>query len=156
MADVENIDQGVTSSSVERLARGAAVMLALSLAVAFAYSAWRFQSFVQPWMVVACAGFAVIGLLSLLAWFAGVFSLVGTDSDRQFYDAVTDALSDCCVVTDSKDRAVYANAPYLKLASNAGVSRLVGFDVLYSGYTEFAEPIYQLAQAKPCTAMCAW
>lgn len=147
MADVENINKGLGSARVERVMRGIAILFALILALAVGYAAWRFQSLIQPWMVVGGAGFAVIGLLSLLAWFAGVFSLVGTDSDRQFYDAVTDALTDCCVVTDGKGRAIYANAPYLKLASRAGVARLVGFDVLYSGYSEFAEPVYQLAQA---------
>jgi hypothetical protein len=147
MADVENINQSLATSRAKRVARGAAVALALFLAIAFGYAAWRFQGLIQPWMAALSSGLAVIGLLSLLAWFAGVFSLVGADSDRQFYDAMTDALTDCCVVTDSKGRAVYANAPYLKLASRAGVARLVGFDVLYSGYSEFSEPVYQLAQA---------
>ncbi|HUR43938.1 MAG TPA: response regulator, partial [Aestuariivirga sp.] len=42
---------------------------------------------------------------------------------------------------------VYANGPFIKLASEAGAGRLVGMDVLYAGYPEFTEPIYQLAQA---------
>jgi two-component system, cell cycle sensor histidine kinase and response regulator CckA len=147
MAVSDNIGQSLTTSRVERVARGLAVLIALLLALAVGFAAWRFESYIQPWMIAAGASFAIVGLLALLAWFAGVFSLVGTDSDRQFYDAMTDALVDCCVVTDGKGRAVYANASYLKLASKAGVARLVGFDVLYSGYSEFAEPIYQLAQA---------
>ena len=69
------------------------------------------------------------------------------DGDRQFYDAVVDALAEPAVVADAKGRAVYANAPYMKLASRAGLSRLVGFDVLYAGYPDFVEPVYQLGQA---------
>ncbi len=69
------------------------------------------------------------------------------DADRQFCDTLIDALGDPAVVLDAKGRAVYANAPFIKLASKAGVSRLVGFDVLYAGYPDFVEPIYQLGQA---------
>ena len=69
------------------------------------------------------------------------------DGERQFYDAVVDALVEPAVVADAKGRAVYANAPYMKLASSAGLSRLVGFDVLYAGYPDFVEPVYQLGQA---------
>jgi len=69
------------------------------------------------------------------------------DSERQFYDSIIDALADPAVVADAKGRAVYANAPYMKLASKAGLSRLVGFDVLYAGYPDFVEPVYQLGQA---------
>ena len=69
------------------------------------------------------------------------------DTDRQFYDAVVDALAEPAVVADAKGRAVFANAPYMKLASRAGLSRLVGFDILYAGYPDFAEPVYQLGQA---------
>lgn len=147
MADKENMSADFTAARFERVARAATIAGTLILAVAAGFSAWQFSSLIQPWMMVASVGFAVIGALSVLAWFAGIFRLVGTDTDRQFYDAMTDALSDYCVVTDSRGRAVYANAIYLKLAAKAGVARLVGFDVLYSGYSEFAEPIYQLAQA---------
>lgn len=69
------------------------------------------------------------------------------DADRQFCDTLIDALGDPAVVLDGRGRAVYANAPFMKLASKAGVSRLVGFDVLYAGYPDFVEPIYQLGQA---------
>jgi two-component system cell cycle sensor histidine kinase/response regulator CckA len=89
--------------------------------------------------------------------FLGVAWLVGgalrlmmrprPEADRQFCDVLADASGDPSVVVDDKGRAVYANAPFMKLASKAGVSRLVGFDMLYSGYPDFAEPIYQLGQA---------
>ncbi len=69
------------------------------------------------------------------------------EGERLFYDAVVDALAEPAVVADAKGRAVYANAPYMKLASKAGLSRLVGFDVLYAGYPDFVEPVYQLGQA---------
>ena len=96
---------------------------------------------------------AVLATLSFLglAWF---FNLIlqllfkpHPDADRQFCDTLIDALGDPAVVLDGKGRAVYANAPFMKLASIAGVSRLVGFDNLYAGYPDFVEPIYQLGQA---------
>ncbi len=147
MADGENINQYMMRSQFGRTGRSVIAVIVFLLAIVAGYAAWRFQSFVQTWMIVSAAALSVIGALSLIAWLAGAFSLTGGDPERHFYDAMTDALVDCCVVTDAKGRAVYANAHYLKLASRAGVGRLVGFDVLYSGYNEFAEPIYQLAQA---------
>lgn len=147
MADGDNTKQEIIRLQFGRAGQSIFVVLLFMLAVGAGYAAWLFQSAVQPWMFVLSVALGVIGALGILAWLAGVFHLAGGDADRHFYDAVTDSLGDCCVVTDAKDRAVYANAPYLKLASRAGVARLVGFDVLYSGNTEFAEPIYQLAQA---------
>jgi two-component system cell cycle sensor histidine kinase/response regulator CckA len=91
--------------------------------------------------------FTFLGLAWLISAVVRLFQGAGADGERQFYDALADALGDPAVIVDSKGRAVYANAPFLKLASKAGVSRLVGFDVLYSGYTDFVEPIYQLGQA---------
>ena len=95
---------------------------------------------------------AIIALSFLgLVWLFGVLFAPlfrpDPEGERQFCDAFADALADPAVVVDAKGRAVYANAPYIKLASKAGVSRLVGFDVLYSGYPDFAEPVYQLGQA---------
>ncbi|MDE2384284.1 MAG: response regulator [Alphaproteobacteria bacterium] len=95
-------------------------------------------------------GIAALCFLGL-AWLIGaLLRLMGrpnTEAERQFCDVLVDALGDPSVVVDAKGRAVYASAPYLKLASKAGASRLVGFDVLYAGYPDFAEPIYQLGQA---------
>ncbi len=127
-----------------------AVLLALILAVATGFSAIRFQNLNLPWlqpgMLGAGAIFIFVGLMAVFGWLAGLLRFAGRDPDRLFFDSVTDAMVDPIVVTDDKGRAIYANAPYLKLASRAGVSRLVGYDVLYAGYREFAEPIYQLAQ----------
>jgi two-component system, cell cycle sensor histidine kinase and response regulator CckA len=134
--------------AVERsVGRGIGVTVAFAMALAAGFAAWHFHDLIQPWMMAAGGGLAFLGFISLFAWFTGLIKLPGGDPERQFFDAVTDAISDACVVTDAKGRAVYANAPFLKIASRAGVARLVGFDVLYSGYPEFAEPIYQLAQA---------
>ena len=122
-------------------------LLILALGICVGVAAWFLQGTVKPWMLATGAALSFLGLITLLGWAFGALKIVGGDSERQFFDSLLDALSDACVVTDAKGRAVYANSPYLKLASRAGVSRLVGFDVLYSGFAEFAEPIYQLAQA---------
>ena len=122
-------------------------LLVLMLGLGIGVAAWYLQDSVKPWMLAAGAGLSFLGLVALLGWSMGAIKFVDGRSERHFFDSVLDALADACVVTDAKGRAVYANAPYLKLASRAGVSRLVGFDILYSGFTEFAEPIYQLAQA---------
>ena len=121
------------------------VLAALSAATA-GFGSLKLQGQAEPWMLALGAGLATFGLLGLFGWLSGLFRFSGRDPDRRFFDSVSDALVDPLVVTDAKGRAIYANAPYLKMASKAGVSRLVGFDVLYASYREFAEPIYQLSQ----------
>jgi two-component system, cell cycle sensor histidine kinase and response regulator CckA len=142
-------DNNDEAKAVSRASGFASLMpiMVLVLGSGVAVAAWYLQGSVKPWMLAAGAGLSFLGLVSLFGWLTGLLKLATGDSERHFFDAMMDAMADACVVTDSKGRAIYANAPYLKIASRAGVSRLVGFDVLYSGYSEFAEPIYQLAQA---------
>jgi two-component system, cell cycle sensor histidine kinase and response regulator CckA len=147
MAEQIAVEQDVPISQLRPNSSSFVAALVLLLAAAAGAGIWRFHELVQPWMVGIGGGLAFVGLAATYAWFTGLIKPLGADSERQFFDAVTDAISDACVVTDAKSRAVYANSPYLKMASRAGVARLVGFEVLYSGYPEFAEPIYQLAQA---------
>jgi two-component system, cell cycle sensor histidine kinase and response regulator CckA len=127
-----------------------AVVLALLLALSTSVAAVRLQNsnlpLMQPVILIIAALFVFVGLIAIFGWISGLIRFAGRDPDRSFFDSLTDAIVDPIVITDDKGRAIYANAPFLKLASRAGVSRLVGFDVLYAGYREFAEPIYQIAQ----------
>ena len=123
------------------------LLLAVVLTCAVAAAAWDLTESVSRYFVVAGAVLSFIGLFALFGWMAGLIRLGGRDHTAAFFDGLTDALGDACVVTDGKSRAVYGNAAYLKLASEAGVNRLVGFDLLYAGQAAFVEPIYQLAQA---------
>jgi two-component system cell cycle sensor histidine kinase/response regulator CckA len=147
MANSGIIEQGLSKPGAGRIAMAAVVVFGFILAAVSAFLVWKFQGYVKPWMVVVGAALATLGFLAVLAWLTGLLSFKSGDHDRQFFDGLIDAINDACVVTDAKGRAVYANAPFLNLAAKAGAARLVGFDVLYSGYSEFAEPIYQLAQA---------
>ena len=123
-------------------------LLALILcAGAVIAAAWTLQDQVEPLMLLAGSVLAVVGLLALLGWVSGLFGFVGGTAERPFFDAVADAMGDAAVVCDAKGRAVYSNAAFLKLASKAGASRLVGIDVLFAGHPDFSEPVYQLAQA---------
>ena len=150
MAELEKLQSTNVGRDTGQGSGALAVILALLLALAAGFISLRFKDINLPWlqpgMLGAAAIFVFVGLMAVFGWLAGLLKLAGRDPDRMFFDAVTDAMVDPIVVTDDKGRAIYANAPYLKLASRAGVSRLVGFDVLYAGYREFAEPIYQLMQ----------
>jgi two-component system, cell cycle sensor histidine kinase and response regulator CckA len=115
--------------------------------IVMAVTAWLMREKVETLPLIFGAIFAVCGLFSLLAWISGMLQFSGSTAERPFFDAVADAMGDAAVVTDAKGRAVYANAAFLKLASKAGASRLIGIDVLFAGYPDFAEPVYQLAQA---------
>jgi two-component system, cell cycle sensor histidine kinase and response regulator CckA len=123
-------------------------LLALAVgAVSLAFAAWFLRDAVDLGPLVLLGSLAFVGFIGLLSWIIGLVQFAGSTAERPFYDAVADAMGDAIVVTDGKGRATYSNAGYLKLASKAGASRLIGIDVLYAGYPDFAEPVYQLAQA---------
>jgi two-component system, cell cycle sensor histidine kinase and response regulator CckA len=116
-------------------------------AVALAVSGWLMAGNLELGPLVLLGSMAGVGFLGLLSWIVGLIQFAGSTAERPFFDAVADAMGDAVVVSDAKGRATYANAAYLKLASKSGASRLIGIDVLYSGYPDFSEPVYQLAQA---------
>lgn len=123
------------------------LVLAVALAIAMGAAAFLLRAEAPAWLLLVGAALSVIGLFALLGAAAGIVTFGSVQKQRAFMDGLTDALADPMVVTDAKGRAVYANGPYLKLAESAGVGRLVGMDVLYAGHPEFAEAVYQLAQA---------
>ena len=150
MAEQEKFEHSGAAREPSRNSGPLAVILALLLALATGFFALRLKDMDMPWlqpgMLGAASIFVFAGLMAIFGWLAGILRFAGRDPERLFFDSITDGMVEPIVVTDDKGRAIYANAPYLKLASRAGVSRLVGFDVLYAGYREFAEPIYQLMQ----------
>jgi two-component system, cell cycle sensor histidine kinase and response regulator CckA len=122
------------------------VVLALALIIALAL-AWLVRAQLNATTLGVGTVFTAIGIYALAGFVMGFVRHENMNAGQKFFDAVSDARGEAFVVTDNKGRAVYANAPYLKLANGAGAKRLVGFDVLYSGHQDFSEPIYQLAAA---------
>ncbi|MFN0194282.1 MAG: response regulator [Aestuariivirga sp.] len=123
------------------------IVLAFLLAAAVAAGAYALKQDVKPFYLILGAVLSLAGLLAVFGAAAGIVTIGRASQQREFLDSLTDALAEPCVVADHKGRAVYANGPFIKLAAKAGAGRLVGFDILYAGYPDFAEPVYQLAQA---------
>ena len=136
MVEQEKFEQAGTALDPGRNSGPLAVILALLLALATGFFALRLKEMDLPWLqpgMLGAAGlFVFAGLMATFGWLAGILRFNGRDPERLFFDSITDGMVEPIVVTDDKGRAIYANAPYLKLASRAGVSRLVGFDVLYA------------------------
>ncbi len=109
--------------------------------------AWLLRNQIDAVTLLIGAILTTVGIYALAGFVVGFLRHESSGAGQKFFDAVSDARGDAFVVTDSKGRAVYANGAFLKLVSGAGVKRLVGFDVLYSGHLDFSEPIYQLAAA---------
>ncbi len=138
----------MTAAFGSRLSQAAFVLLlAALLAIAVVFGLKTLPQSYSPWLLVPGAILALGGLVAAFGFLAGVFHMGGGGKERHFFDALVDVLGDAIVVTDSRGRAVYANGPFLKLAAAADMGRLVGMDVLFAGYPEFAAPIYQLSQA---------
>ncbi|MCA0434199.1 MAG: response regulator [Proteobacteria bacterium] len=139
-------EAGAKAASAGRRARLLGALIGL-LAVASAGGlAYGLRGQLPPAWIAATSVLAAIGLFSCLAWIAGLLRFAGAETSP-FLDVVADGFRDPAVLTDRRGLAVYANAPYLTLASKAEARRLVGMDMLYAGHPEFSEPIYQLAQA---------
>ena len=145
MADEVNISNGLPGLGLYNVALSLAVAC---LAVGGVYW-WLGHGLHVPDDTLRVVGWLLscFGVAAVVAGFLLLLQRRSPEAERQFYDVVVDAIGNPAVVQDSKGRAIYANATYLQLASAAGVSRLVGFDVLYSGYADFVEPVYQLGQA---------
>ncbi len=123
------------------------LLLAVLLALATAAIAWQLRGQVPLWLLAGGALLAFLGLIVLFGLLAGIVHFGPADRDAAFFNGLMDALGDACVVTDQKGRAVYGNAAYLKLASAAGLSRLVGIENLYAGYPDVSQHIYRLSQS---------
>lgn len=123
------------------------LFLAIALALGCAAIAWHLRGTVPAWLLGAGAVLAFLGLVVLFGFFAGIVHIGPGDRSQAFFSGLMDAMSDACVVTDQRGRAVYGNAAYLKLVSGAGLSRLVGIENLYAGNPELAQNIYRLSQS---------
>ena len=123
------------------------LLLAALLAIPVLAIVWNMRAMAQPWLLLIAGVLALLGLFLVFGAMAGFIQFGTSAREREFFDSIVDALGDPIVVCDAKGRAVYANGPYLELASQSGAGRLVGMDVLYAGYPEFSTPVYQLSQA---------
>lgn len=127
------------------------IAAALALAGISAFAAFSLAFTVRhllaPWLLLIVGILAGVGFLCLFSAFAGFLRFGLQSRQREFLDGLADAIGDPIIVTDGRGRAIYANGPYVALASEAGAARLVGMDVLFAGYPEFAGPLYKLAQA---------
>ncbi len=126
---------------------GLAIMLALLAAIASGFASFRLSGFQPFWLLAGGAVLAAIGLFGMVAWISGLFRLGRSPAENTLLDGLMDAIGEACLVTDDKGRKIYANAGFLKLASNAGSGRSSSFEYLYSGYPDIADAIYRLAQA---------
>ena len=122
-------------------------VLAMAAATVALGGGYVLRDTISYWLLVPGGILAAIGIFMVFGLSAGLVRLGLEQGNRMFFDGLTDALGDAVSVTDHKGRAVYANGPFITLAANAGAARLVGLDVLYAGHPDFAEPVYQLAQA---------
>jgi two-component system, cell cycle sensor histidine kinase and response regulator CckA len=136
-----------TRQTAPLLGRVPIALAAIMAMAAVVFIAFSLSDRLEPAALAAGVALSLVGLMAILGWIGGVFGFPQNAERIQFYDNLLDAIGDAAVVTDDKGRAVYSNSAFLSMASQAGASRLVGFEVLFAGYPDFAEPVYQLGQA---------
>jgi two-component system, cell cycle sensor histidine kinase and response regulator CckA len=135
----------VVDSGRKQLVRVLTLALVAGALVAGVSYVLRDKIEVPPLVLVGFLSF--VGLYYILATLFGLLQHRAAAEVASLTEDATDALGDAVIVTDDKGRAVYANTAYKKLLKAADGRRMVGFDNLYAGQQEFANPIFQLVQA---------
>ncbi len=97
---------GMASAS-GRISVALSFSLAALLAAAVGAAVWQLQDTLTRGLLYTGAVLALAGLFSIFAFMAGLVRFDRQNQTRTFFDGLTDAIGDACVVTDSKARAIY-------------------------------------------------
>jgi two-component system cell cycle sensor histidine kinase/response regulator CckA len=124
----------------------AVVIAVCAAAVTLMLTHWLKGQF-SAGLLIGLGLLAALGLLGLLGALAGLIHIGSMPRQRAFFDGLADAIDEAFVVTDSHGRVIYANGPYRSLLGQAGMGRMVGVEILYSGLPDISDRIYRLAQA---------
>jgi two-component system cell cycle sensor histidine kinase/response regulator CckA len=146
MSEVLNTDMASEPAGKPRASLRRPFLLALLSALIVGVAANAVRSHVDLWLLAAGAVLSFAGIYLILGLAFGVLRHRRDDQQEKFYDAIIDASGFGAVVTDRMGRALYGNHHFLQMAQKINPKRLVGFDILYAGYPDFAEPVFQLAQ----------
>ncbi len=141
------IPDGATRQPKPWLAVGLVVVLAACVILLVRTFGSQMPEPVSFAVVAVLGGFALLGLVGLVALLTGFAHLGRAPQQRAFFDSLVDGLSEACVVTDKRGRVIYSNIHYRTMLEDSGYSRLVGFENLYAGYPDLADKIYRLSQA---------
>lgn len=124
------------------ISRLALVLLILATIVALAY---QYRGYLPADLLLAILGlFAVLGVFFVLAVMTGLAELFPTGRQNHFARPFLDQYPEAVVITDHRNRLVYANATYGRLTGAAEPATL---DTLLSEEPESSEVLYRLSQA---------
>ncbi len=123
------------------------LMLAVALAITVFFAVQAVGEVVPQAVTIGLSILSLAGLIALFGALAGFVHFGRTPRQKAFFDKLLDAVGEPCVVSDSRGAIIYSNEPYQRLASQAGRTRLVNLETLYSGYPDVSERIYRLAKA---------
>ena len=93
--------------------RGSVVLslsLATILAGAVGAAVWQLQDAVSLGLLIAGAVLAFAGLFAIFGFMAGLMRFDRQNQTRAFFDGLTDAIGDACVVTDKVARGLRQRA----------------------------------------------
>ncbi len=147
MSDFAQVEVAEAPAGKPRATLRRPLLLALLAALIAGVAANAVRGRVELWLLAAGSVLSFAGIYLVLGLAFGVLRHRRDDPQERFYDAMLDATGIPALVSDGMGRAVYGNGSYQLLARQVNPKRLVGFDVLYAGYQDFAEPVFQLVQA---------
>jgi two-component system cell cycle sensor histidine kinase/response regulator CckA len=136
------VDRSVKPRSVSRLIFLALVMIGAS-AVFF-----LFKDKINNDVMLGILGvLAVVGIFFLVSTVIGFVTIMPKTTTDPLARAFIDTHPEGTLVTDEKDRVIYANHAYGKLTGSSGASDVQSIEAILSRHRESAEAVYRLTNA---------
>ncbi|AJY46717.1 cell cycle histidine kinase CckA [Martelella endophytica] len=133
------IQRGLRAGTVGRLAM---VLLILAAIVALGY---QYRGYLPAdWLMAALGFFAIFGVFFVLAALLGLVRLFPSHATNDFAGPFLDRYPEAVLITDHRDRMVYANAAYARLTGDEATPS--GLETLLSEEPEGSEVLYRLSQ----------
>jgi two-component system cell cycle sensor histidine kinase/response regulator CckA len=147
---MRNSDLDARLSAVDRTGRRGGILpvllVGLALIAAIAGLVVVGRDYAETYKLSVLAVFGVIGVFSLFAIAAGILRLTTDDGASPTLTALVDDAVDGILVTDGRNRVIYANAAYRALvgATGAGVRPV---ERAFVGDPDVSEAVYRLLRA---------
>ncbi|TCT40292.1 cell cycle histidine kinase CckA [Martelella mediterranea] len=126
----------------------ARVVLLLVILVILAVTAYQYHSFLRDDVILALLGvFAVLGIFFVVSLILGLVRLFPSDRQDIIARAFLDQYPDAVVLTDHRDRMVYANASYGRITGTRRGQSVPELNALLSEDPESSEAVYRLSHS---------
>jgi two-component system, cell cycle sensor histidine kinase and response regulator CckA len=147
--DIDPSPESVTAHEPAR--RGGSIVLLLLVAGGIVAAAIALMSIghaqAQPYILGLLALLAMVGLINLFAFAAGIIRFADRAADNPVTSRIADHAHDGLAVTDSRGHVVYSNTAYLALTGAATALEARPVERVFIGNPDVSEAVFRLLKA---------